>query len=343
MTRKYGTKPALHRLDNGQLLDLRFRDLPLRLDESPVSERVEQLYAELQYRGIRFRPHCWLGEEWFSPDGVPGIGIPFYLSHPRLAKLEYEQMFEVEGGTPQECMKLLRHEAGHAIMTAYQLARRPRCRKMFGKFSRPYPADYTPNPASDRHVLHLDWWYAQAHPAEDFAETFAVWLKPRSGWRKKYAGWRAIRKLEYMDELMKSIADKPLINGSRRKVESISSLDRTLRQHYQRKKEHYCVEAPEFYDSDLLRIFSTTPSGKKRKTAARFLQQIGPKLCRASARGMGEYPYAVSQMLKEMIHRCRELKLYVDDSDETLYMEVAVFLSMQVLHYLRRIRHRIPI
>ena len=26
--------------------------------------------------------------------------------------------------------------------------------------------------------MHLDPWYAQSHPDEDFAETFAVWLTP---------------------------------------------------------------------------------------------------------------------------------------------------------------------
>jgi len=340
---KKNRRPALNRLSNEQILDIRFRDLRLRVEETPVVRRIEQLYEELDYRGIRFKPHCWLGEEWFSPDGIPGISIPFYLAHPRLMKLEYQQMFEVEGGTPRQCMQLLRHETGHAIMTAYQLARRPRCRKLFGSFSRRYPSHYTPNPASRRYVLHLDWWYAQAHPAEDFAETFAVWLKPRSGWRKKYAGWPAVRKLEYMDELMQSIAERPVISAPRKKVEPITLLNKTLRQHYQQKKEHYYVESPEIYDNELMRVFTDDPPAGKRKTAARFLQQIGPKLCRASANGMGDQPYLVSLMLKEIIQRCRELNLYVDDSEDTLYMEVAVFLSMQVLHYLRLVRHRIPV
>ena len=342
MPQKNTRKINWQHLNTEQLLDLRFRDLHLKIDESPLAERVEQLYEELEYRGIRFRPHFWFGEEWFSPDGIPGVCIPFYLAHPRLTRLEYQQMYEVEGGTPQECMQLLRHETGHAIMTAYQLSRRPKCRKIFGRFNKLYPDHYTPRPESRRYVLHLDWWYAQAHPAEDFAETFAVWLRPRSGWRRRYANWPALQKLEYMDELMRTIAKKSPITRSRSKVEPVSDLTITLREHYASKKEHYGINIPEFYDSDLLRLFSDAPAQKRRQSAARFLQKISPRLCAACARGMGEYPYVIAQLVKEMIQRCRELKLYVDRDDETVYMEVAVFISMQVMHYLHNIRHRIP-
>ena len=87
----------------------------------------------------------WLSSEWFSPDGIPGIAIPFYLAHPRLRKLEHRQILEVEGGTEGECMRILRHEAGHAIDTAYRLHRRKRWREIFGSFSQPYPDSYRPN------------------------------------------------------------------------------------------------------------------------------------------------------------------------------------------------------
>src|SRR5574341_1303894 len=50
-------------------------------------------------------------------------------------------------------------------------------------------------------VRHLEGWYAQKHPDEDFAETFAVWLTPGSRWRMRYRNWPAIRKLRYMDRI----------------------------------------------------------------------------------------------------------------------------------------------
>ncbi|MDZ7737131.1 MAG: putative zinc-binding metallopeptidase [Gammaproteobacteria bacterium] len=178
-----------------ELLDMRFRDLRSAdrgiAGASPVSISFTKNWRP---RGLKFRPHCWFGEEWFSPDGVPGIGVPFYLAHRRLKQLEKRIMFEVEGGTTRSCMKLLRHEAGHAIDTAWRLHNRKSWRRHFGSFNKPYPDYYSPRPGSKHYVLHLDWWYAQSHPAEDFAETFAVWLKPGSSWRRDYADWPALKK-----------------------------------------------------------------------------------------------------------------------------------------------------
>jgi len=174
-------RPAWTRLSDEGLLSLRFCDLGLRLQGSRLEGRVRRLYAELNARGIRFHPHVWLSEEWFSPDGVPGIAIPFYLMHPRLERLERRIMREAEGGNAPWFMRILRHEAGHALDNAYRLRRRKRWREVFGPASLQYPARYKARPGSRRYVHHLGEWYAQSHPTEDFAETFAVWLKPRSG------------------------------------------------------------------------------------------------------------------------------------------------------------------
>ena len=168
-----------------------------------------------------------------------------------------------------------------------------------------------------------------------------MWLKPRAQWRKQYADWPALKKLEYMDELMKSIARRAPMTRVREKVEPISGLAKTLRQHYEERKDYYGTNIAEFFDADLLRLFSDTPSNGRRRKAATFLQEIGPRLCQACARGTGEHPYTISQTLKELIQRCRALKLYINDEDERVYMEVAVFLSVQVLHYLHRMRHSV--
>jgi hypothetical protein len=111
-------------LRDEKLLDIRLCDLRVGIEGTSLEERIARLHRELEARGLRFRPHAWLSDEWFSPDGVPGIAIPFYLAHPRLARLERRQVGEVEGGTAAWCMKILRHEAGHAIDTAYRLHRR---------------------------------------------------------------------------------------------------------------------------------------------------------------------------------------------------------------------------
>ena len=170
----------LAELSDEELLDLQMRQLDIRIEGSALEPRIAQLHEELAARGLTFRPHYWLSDEWFTPDGIPGVAIPFYLAHPRLAKLELAQMLEVEGGDPEWCMRILRHEAGHAIDNAFALRRKRQRREIFGSPSQEYPEFYAPKPYSKSFVLHLDAWYAQSHPDEDFAETFAVWLTPSS-------------------------------------------------------------------------------------------------------------------------------------------------------------------
>ena len=189
------TEPEWAGWPDDRLMDLRICDLNVAIEGSALEPRIEQLRTELSARGLsRFEPHFWLSAEWFSPDGVPGVAIPFYLAHPRLEKLERTEMLEVEGGTPDWCMKILRHEAGHAIDNAYRLRNRLRRQRVFGPSYMQYPDYYTPKPYSKSYVLHLDSWYAQSHPDEDFAETFAVWLTPDADWRTN-VDWPAPRRL----------------------------------------------------------------------------------------------------------------------------------------------------
>ena len=191
---------------------------------------------------------------------MPGVAIPFYLAHPRLAKLELAQMLEVEGGDRGPCLKILRHEAGHAIDNAYRLRRRPTRRRLFGTPATPYPEYYTPKPYSKSFVQHLDHWYAQSHPDEDFAETFAVWLDPHSMWATRYAGWPAQRKLEYMDRLMRELAQPPAARDVEAQVDPLPRLRKTLGEHYRKKREHYGLDHPDFYESDLRNLFSDAPA-----------------------------------------------------------------------------------
>src|SRR5215207_5021476 len=187
-------------LSDEALLDVRMSQLPIAI-EGPLAERIALLRSEMAAKGIDCPIHFYLADEWFTPDGATAIAIPFYLAHPRLEKLEDAQMFEVEGGEHEWCMRILRHEAGHAIDNAFRLRLRRQRREVFGSPAKPYPAFYTPKPYSKSFVLHLDAWYAQSHPDEDFAETFAVWLTPNSEWRQRYVGWPAVKKLEYMDAM----------------------------------------------------------------------------------------------------------------------------------------------
>src|SRR5580692_3018989 len=260
------------RLPDEQLLAMRFCDLKLSIERSPLARHVRRLYAELARRGISVRPHVWLSEEWFSPDGVPGIAIPFYLAHPRLERLERRIMREAEGGNSRLLMRILRHEAGHALDNAYRLRRRRRWREVFGPASRPYPARYRARAGSRRYVHHLGEWYAQAHPTEDFAETFAVWLTPKSGWRRDYADWPALHKLKAVDELVASVRERRAPVRNRIRIEPLEQDTRTLAAHYRKKLAHNRQIRRGLADELLRRAFSAHASARQKLKAATFLR-----------------------------------------------------------------------
>ncbi|EMI21978.1 hypothetical protein RMSM_01097 [Rhodopirellula maiorica SM1] len=340
---KLSTMPNLSKLSDKRLLDMRMCDLKLSIRDTPLQKRIEQLNQELASRGLNFRPHCWLSDDWYSPDGIPGIAIPFYLAHPRLARLERKQLLEVEGGTQQWCMKILRHEAGHAIDTAFRIRRKARYRQLFGSPSEPYPDYYQPTPSSRDYVLNLDMWYAQAHPLEDFAETFAVWLRPGSRWRTQYRNWSAIKKLEFVDEFMKSIQGKRPLVYNRKTIDPVSRLRKTLRTHYQRKREHYGVDYPSIYDADLRKLFSSDEEHRRNVTAAAFLSRIRNELRTIVAHWTGEYTYTIDQVIQEMIERCRELNLRLGGAIEQVKRDAMILVAVRTTNFLHEGRHRVAI
>src|SRR5215208_4785658 len=265
-------KYAWETLSDEQLLKRRLNTLRVKIEGTWLEECLNSLHEELAERDIRLRPHVWVSSEWFSPDSTPGIAIPFYLAHPRLMRLEKKIMLDVEGGTWSECMAILRHEAGHTVQHAYQLHRRRRWQKLFGPSSKRYPRYYRPNPASRRYVQHLRLWYAQSHPDEDFAETFAVWLRPRSNWRTRYAGWPALKKLEYVDELMAEIATQRPLLTNRERLDPLSQLTESLADFYQKKQALYIIYITGFT------VFEYGISGKWLE----LLKQLAPQVTRVA-------------------------------------------------------------
>ena len=330
-------------LSDEKLLEVRMCDLKLSIEGTELEPRIAQLNAELDARGLAFRPHYYLSDEWFTPDGVPSVAIPFYLAHPRLAKLEEAEMLEVEGGDPESCLRILRHEAGHAIDNAYQLQRRRTRRRLFGNPATEYPEYYTPKPYSKSFVQHLDHWYAQSHPDEDFAETFAVWLDPNAMWAQTYAGWPAQKKLEYMDRLMRELSRARPRVTSKRQVDPLRRLKKTLREHYRGKREHYGLDHPDFYDSDLLNLFSDAPQYARNMSAARFVRRIRREVRGTVASFTDSYQYTIDQLLEGIIERCRELNLRLIDAEEPTKIDFMVFLTVQTMNYLHSGRHRVAL
>jgi hypothetical protein len=269
---------------------------------------------------------------------VPGIAIPFYLAHPRLMRLERRFMHEVEGGNDKWLMRILRHETGHAIDTAFGLRRRKAWRETFGKASHRYPAHYSPRPASRKFVLHLGHWYAQSHSTEDFAETFAVWLPPRSRWRSQYAGWPALAKLEFVDATMRALEGQRALRLNRDVVEPLSGNRRTLREHYRRKQARYEMDTERTYDRPLTRVFATRADRPRGPAASRFLRDVRPQLRRLLIRRARMHPYIVNHVMRTAILRARRLDLRVAGSQRAAKREAAAVLERIMLDMLLRDR-----
>ncbi|MEZ5958825.1 MAG: putative zinc-binding metallopeptidase [Hyphomonadaceae bacterium] len=318
-------------LPEEDLLELPLKSLRVRLEGTWLADCLRDVNTELRKRGILLKVHGWLSDEWFSPTETPGVAFPFYLAHPRLRRLERKMMLEVEGGTRRECMQLLRHEAGHVVEYAFALHKKKRFQRLFGRAGARYPDHYRPDPNSKAYVQHLRRWYAQCHPDEDFAETFAVWLTPRSGWKKRYAQWpKALEKLEYVDELMTEIAGEKPLQQKRFEVDPLSRLKGTLAEHYAAKRKRYAIETPHVLDRELRKMF---PEGRTNAPlASSIIRNNRGRIIRAVAKRTGEFPLALDAALDDMITRCKALNLRSPRAEQTVRSEITAMLSSKAIH-----------
>ena len=321
-------------LSDEALLEKRISHLGLRLEGTEVEPLIQQLYQELSGKGLVFNPPCHVGDEWFVPIGIPAIYVPFFLVHERLRRLERKMMLEVEGETPEWFMRLMRHEAAHAYSYAYQLYKKKRWQQTFGLASTEETEFYRPRPYSRSYVVHLDDWYGQSHPDEDFAETFAVWLAPGSNWQERYKGWKALAKLEYVDELMRSLAGKAPIHQPEYRPKDYDCLNIKLKTFYARKRKQFEDTYPDFYDKDLRRLFSAGPEATNRIKASEFLRHRKRQLRNSVCDWTNEKKYRVQKLLNRLIERCDQLDLYVKADDAQTNLQVAAYVTTLVTNYL---------
>ncbi|MBX9862614.1 MAG: putative zinc-binding metallopeptidase [Hyphomicrobium sp.] len=330
----------LEQLPDSELLQLRFCDLPLRLKGSVIEQRANSVFDDLAARGIRFRPALWISEQWYNPDEVVGFAVPFYLLHPRLMRLERKMMLEAEGASLNEALSIIRHETGHAVDEAFQLRKMSEYRKVFGSPKRAYPTNYIADSDSRDFVQHLNAWYAQSHPVEDFAETFAVWLGSKSGWRRKYRDWPAYDKLCAVDAWMQDLRNVEPQIKPRRVANELKDSTRTLAEHYEEKRDFYAIDAEDEFDGALQRIFEVNGNGtgsraRKHMSAAALLAEYRTRLRRRTAKPLGVPAYVVDQVLRQLAHRSRILKLKQARSKAETFTKVSRLVSRATVAIIR--------
>jgi hypothetical protein len=232
-------------------------------------------------------------------------------------------------------MRLIRHEAAHAYAYAYNLYRKKKWQMTFGLTSaEETPQFYRPRPYSRSYVVHLDDWYAQSHPDEDFAETFAIWLTPGLDWRGRYQGWKALQKIEYVDELMHSLAGKPPPHQPPYKISEHDCLNIKLKTYYARKRKLYEDSYPDFYDNDLKTLFRAGPEIVNRIKASAYLRQRRKQLMDAVCEWTNEKRYRVNKLLARLIDRCDQLDVYIAADDPRQNLQVSAYITTLVMNYL---------
>jgi Putative zinc-binding metallo-peptidase len=314
-----------------ELLNKPVRDLGLKIEGSPVERSVQQLYLELEQKKLmKFRPPVYLTDEWGCPSGEPVIGLPFYLANSELAQLEKE-INDLEDS--REVMMFLRHEAGHAFNYAYRLYNRPEWKQIFGWFRRPYRDNYRPVPFSRNYVRHMAGWYAQKHPDEDFAETFAVWLTPRSGWRKRYRGWGAMAKLQYMDRLARELSNVEPVRKKGHTDITVDEMEMTLAELYRPAGEDVPI-IDMATNTDLKDIFNAKRS-KRARPAQQFLHEHRKAVVDKIAYWTGVQRPLVKKLVEAIENRIGELGLLTDSKRESEHLaEITVYASALAMNYL---------
>lgn len=328
-------KINLDTISEEDLLEVRLCDLPIQIQGHWIEGCVEELYRDLKNKGILFRPKCYLADEWLSPDLEPVVGIPFYLAHPTLMRLEKKMMLEVEGEVRDWCMKLLRHETGHAINYAYKFFKRKKWREIFGSFTTEYKDIYRFRPYSKNYVRHLEDYYAQYHPDEDFAETFAVWLDPECDWETEYQNWKALDKLKYIDKIMTSIRGKPPLVKKGKDYWNVARIKKTIKTYYKQRKNFHAEDFPSFHDINLMKTFSVQKDKLDQSIPAEvMIRKHRTSILQSACRWTGEKKYIANDLINKIIKRCHELKLVCTEDETVTMVRITTYITTLLMNYL---------
>ncbi len=313
------------------------RDLGLKIEGTPLEPAVAAFRRELEAAGFRkLRPHFYLATDWVVHDDTIAIGIPFYLARPDLTAIHAEQDGHLEGTDPAAFLGYLRHEMGHVVNYAYRLYNLQDWVRLFGSMTQPYEDEYRPQPFSRRYVRHLPGWYAQKHPDEDWAETFAVWLTPGADWRAAYADWPvALAKLEYCDRLMAELRDRDPEVTAIDLDWDVGNLDYSLADHYQ----EWVVPAAEVrvpgIDGALRTVFEGLgAAGPGRLPAAGLIRKWERDIMADVFRWTGHFPERTRALLRHLAARAEALaQAYPADREQQALLALSTLVTALAMNH----------
>lgn len=313
-----------------------FSDYRLRWQNVPkINSSVLQVKHEVRKKGLKyFWPAIFVGSEWYSPEDLNSVAIPFYLLDPQLLELEKKVMGEAEGENINSFLKLLRHEVGHAFEHAYGLSKLPQWQMIFGDPNTKYnPHSYTYQAYSRKFARNLSGCYGQVHPSEDFAESFAVWLTPRSNWRKKYCASPVIlSKLKYIDSLVASLKNRRPLKVAKDPYLQDELLSSSLENLYRSRIRELGSDSQFYFDRALKKIFvDRSKSTKQALPADIWLKQNSQVLTEKTKSTIQIPKYAIAAQVKRFYQRLKILKLYHAHKDDAARRELQKVLCDSLL------------
>jgi hypothetical protein len=294
------------------------RDLGLKIEGTRLEPAVAEFQRELDALGLRVRPRLYLSTEWGVVTGTIAIAIPFYLAEEPLADLHAQKGQMLEGESRRELLRYLRHEFGHVVNYAYKLYDDGDWVRLFGPITQPYLEDYRPSPFSRRYVRHLPGWYAQKHPDEDWAETFAVWMTPGLDWREEYSDQpQALAKLEYCDRTMSELRERDPLVVEATADEDVGELVYSVEEYYGHMAQPE-GEFPHGLDGALRSIFEelAPDADHAGRPASALIHSLERELMAYVFRWTGHFPERTRALVRHLAARADDLGLAFEPTRE---------------------------
>jgi hypothetical protein len=319
------------------------RDLKLTIEGTRLEPVVAEFQRELESVGIhKLRPRMYLSTEWGVAFNTVAIGIPFYLARPDLTALHAERHGHIEGFGPNDILRYLRHEMGHVVNYGYKLYDEPEWVNLFGSITQPYVEEYRPAPFSRRYVRHLPGWYAQKHPDEDWAETFAVWMTPGLSWREEYHDRpAALAKLLYCDRTMARLKDQPPLVTTTELDEDVGQIPYSVDQFY--RDQQLPAEFPVGLDGALRAIFEDLGAPEdltsiaQRMPASGLIRKQERVLMANIYRWTGHFPERSRALLRRLAERADELQqVYPEDREAPALIGLTTLVTALAMNHVHR-------